>query len=570
MPTNTTRLAAPHPAAVSLPYLTADAGARRLRIAVLIDAAGTPIYAQSILDDLLKANYIDVVQYIVATPAKPRFARPHSDGLLLDAYSFYLGLKYRAGPDPLELVDGAALLRQVPYRAIQLTNLDRERGMKPEDVQFVESLKLDVLIDFGARAIRGAATGAAREGIWRYHFGDSRRYPAGSGYIRELVDGSPLSSIELIRLGRTLRADRVLERVQFSTAPFLSKVANRYAPIWGARHLVIQQLWKLQRTLAIPALQIEPSHGVHPPPHLVGLRRPGAFALARWLLAEGSRRLLGSRHHVNQPLQWRIGIRRADIPLHQDASLESLRRFQWLPVPALQSWADPFLVQHGTSTWLFFEFIDKPGHRGQISCGKLTDEGNLVDPRPVLTKEYHLSYPQLIQANGEIYMLPEAAQSGGVDLYRARAFPDQWEFVRRLVEFRCVDSTIFPHAGRWWMMTSPQVVPGHAPITWLFQSDEIEGPWRIHPASPIATDASIARGAGAVFASEQALIRPSQDCSTAYGRAILFNKILSMTNESYEEQTICRVNAGWESGLMGVHTYSRTSGWEAIDGGFRQ
>ena len=58
-------------------------------------------------------------------------------------------------------------------------------------------------------------------------------------------------------------------------------------------------------------------------------------------------------------------------------------------------------------------------------------------------------------------MLPESARGGGVDLYRAIRFPDTWALEKRLLDFGCVDSSIFQAAGSWWMTTSPQVVPGH-------------------------------------------------------------------------------------------------------------
>ena len=117
-------------------------------------------------------------------------------------------------------------------------------------------------------------------------------------------------------------------------------------------------------------------------------------------------------------------------------------------------------------------------------------------------------------------MLPESAQGGGVDLYRAARFPDSWVLERRLLDFRCVDSSIFHASGSWWMMTSPQVVPGNAPITWLLRSDRITGPWRFQPGGIVASDVRVARGAGAVFEDAGRLIRPSQDCSVSYGYAL--------------------------------------------------
>ena len=89
------------------------------------------------------------------------------------------------------------------------------------------------------------------------------------------------------------------------------------------------------------------------------------------------------------------------------------------------------------------------------------------------------------------------------------------------------------------------------------------------PGGLVATDASVARGGGGVVQDGTRLIRPSQDCSSVYGRALLFNEISSIDADCYQERTICRIDAEWMPGLSAVHSYSRAGDWEAIDGGFR-
>ena len=118
------------------------------------------------------------------------------------------------------------------------------------------------------------------------------------------------------------------------------------------------------------------------------------------------------------------------------------------------------------------------------------------------------------------------------------------------------------------MTTSPQVVPGHTPITWLLRADRITGPWRFQPGGIVASDVRVARGAGSVFEAAGRLIRPSQDCSVSYGYALILNQVLSLAEAPYRERTVRRVDPGWMPQLKGVHSYSRVGEWEAIDGGF--
>jgi hypothetical protein len=226
------------------------------------------------------------------------------------------------------------------------------------------------------------------------------------------------------------------------------------------------------------------------------------------------------------------------------------------------------IFEHDGQSWLFFEETVDPSRVGHICCGRLTAAGDLVEVRPILQQPHHLSFPQIIPADGEVFMLPESAQGGGVDLYRAARFPDEWVLEKRLLDFRCVDSSIFRAAGSWWMTTSPQVVPGQAPITWLLRAPQITGPWQFQPGGMVASDVRVARGAGAVFEASGRLIRPSQDCSVSYGYALNLNEIVSLNESPYRERTISRIDPGWMPRLEGVHSYSRVGEWEAIDGGF--
>ena len=267
-------------------------------------------------------------------------------------------------------------------------------------------------------------------------------------------------------------------------------------------------------------------------------------------------------------MTWRLAIRECATPLHVNPSKDALSEFRWLPAPHGYSWADPRLFGHGSSTWLFFEQWQNGVSRGEIWGGLVGKGDSLSDLRPCLRQPYHLSYPQLFEDEGEIFLIPESEEAGGVDLFRARRFPDDWVLEKRLIEFPCVDPTAFWWKDRWWMVVSPQNVKGVAAISWLFSAPRLTGPWVIHPAGPVSESAKNARGAGPIFSYESRLIRPSQDCGLSYGRALIFNEVLSLDGAGYAERVIGRVDAGWKPGLAGVHTYSRVNDWEVIDGGF--
>ena len=552
------------PPAVSNLFLHANSPLPRLRVGLRVDEAGIPGYARGVIEDLSRANYVDIaVVCVSASVANDDDSVSLEHGIALRAYEALVESRYQLHPDPLEPVPCDDLLPDVPRVTWPITDSGDGCGMTPEGAA-IAAAPLDVIIDFVARPVREPWLPATRYGVWRYHFGDRRLYPLGSGFLREIIDGMPLTGIELIRVGATAQDDVTLMRALFRTVPFPSRQANRFGPVWGARHFVIQNLWALRHgspeSVAAPEVRSVSGHSVKPVPTVA--------QFGRWVLGELGSRALPLFRRVDRPLHWRIAIRRTRTPLYEDASLAAMQSFRWIDSPPDRHWADPAIFQCNGQIWLFFEEMVDPSWVGHICCGRLTPSGDLVDLIPVLQQPHHLSFPQIIAADGEVFMLPESAQGGGVDLYRAARFPDEWVLEKRLLDFRCVDSSIFYASGSWWMTTSPQVVPGHTPITWLLRAERIIGPWKFHPGGIVASDVRVARGAGTVFEASGRLIRPSQDCSVSYGYALILNEIVSLTEAPYRERTLCRVDPGWMPRLEGIHSYSRVGEWEAIDGGF--
>ena len=550
------------PPRVSNLFLHSQSSLPRIRVALLVDADGIPAYARGVIEDLCCSNYVDIAFVGVNAPVAAGRAGAR-EGIVVRAYASLVESRYQIHPDPLERVSFDDLLAGVPRLAWPVGDSGRGGEMTPA-MAVLATAPVDVILDFGARPARQPPRPATRHGVWRYHFGDRQLYPLGSGFLREIIDGVPLTGIELVRLGATPGEDLTLMRALFPTFPFPSRQANRFGPVWGARHFVIQSLWTLRQGSALDVVTGVQSASAHP-----ATRVPTVVQFGRWILGELGSRAFPLLRRVDRPLRWRIAIRRTRTPLYEDASRSALQSFRWIDSPPDRHWADPTIFEHDGQTWLFFEEMVDPSRVGHICCGRLTADGELVELRPVLQQPHHLSFPQIIAADGTIFMLPESAQGGGVDLYRAARFPDEWILQKRLLDFRCVDSSIFQAAGSWWMTTSPQVVPGHTAITWLLRADRITGPWEFQPGGIVASDVRLARAAGSVFeAGADRLIRPSQDCSVSYGYALNLNEIVCLNGGLYRERTICRVDSGWMSALAGVHSYSRVGEWEAIDGGF--
>jgi hypothetical protein len=562
-------------------YYSSGAAHPRLRIGVMINRDSAPqLFMRKVLEDIRNCDFARL-ECIIENCEPPVTPRPAGKRSLASRVvkrlvhpasrqsMFYYGyvrlLDARRGllPNPYAAADCGDLLDGVPRVEVVPLRQRFVHRFPPEAIDRIRSFDLDVILRFGFNIIRGDILGAARHGVWSYHHGDSECYRGGPSQLWEIMEGNPLTGAVLQRLDESLDAGPVLRRAILSTStrPWVSM--NRFNVYWSTQHFVIQKLYELHR--------YGPEH-IEQRTHRCGAyrgkrqiyRKPSNLDMAQWLapLAIRSvRRKFAQRSDISH---WRIGLRKAPRPLYEDAAAARAPEFTWLDSPRGRFWADPFLIEEGGDTWMFFEDYSRAEMRGVISCGKVVD-GQLREVRSVLQRPHHLSYPYVFKHAGAVWMVPESEQAGKVQLYRAARFPDDWVLERTLLDLRAVDSSLFQFGGKWWLLTSPLVVRGHAPSTFLFVAPEPWGPWKLHPAGCVCSDVRWARGAGSIIVRGDRVIRPSQDCSKGYGYSISFNE-MKLSDTHYEEEHGAQLLPDAVGRIAGVHTYNRVGSWEVIDG----
>jgi hypothetical protein len=257
--------------------------------------------------------------------------------------------------------------------------------------------------------------------------------------------------------------------------------------------------------------------------------------------------------------EWFVAARRIDTG-------GGFQRFKAAPG---EDFADPFSIEHDGETYVFFERIEAGATRAAIACTRVDRSGRPLGPaQTVLAPAFHVSYPFVFRHGRDVYMIPESLENRTVDLYRAADFPSEWVLEARLLSgLRAVDATLLDHGSRLWLFLN-LAEPG-ASINdelHLYTSRELAGPWLPHPENPVVSDVGRARPAGRIFQRNGALIRPAQDCSSGYGRAVVLNRIEVLTPTDYRETPIARLEPDWAPGLLGTHTYNSTGRLELVDG----
>ncbi|HEY3040365.1 MAG TPA: hypothetical protein VGJ66_16630 [Pyrinomonadaceae bacterium] len=234
---------------------------------------------------------------------------------------------------------------------------------------------------------------------------------------------------------------------------------------------------------------------------------------------------------------WSIGIYSGASPFGLNPLAEArnpvLTRHDVSDVPAAFV-ADPFMISSEGRWYMFFEVMNSLTNKGEIGLATSDDCVSWQYQQIVLSEGFHLSYPSVFEWDGVHYMIPETLRLGAVSLYRAEDFPTRWSCVGPLIAGIFADPSILRFDNRWWLFV-PSNPYEHDRLS-LYYADNLAGPWREHPASPIIeANNHNARPAGRVIATDGALIRFAQDCFPTYGMQVRAFEISQLTINRYAE-----------------------------------
>lgn len=537
-----------------------------LRVGVMLDSYVSSAWIARIVEEIQASGFAHIELAVLhdAGPAKTAGLRRRLKFALFRLYEQWDERWSRTASDALAATNLTLLLEGVPRLTVHPRRTGFTDRIPEEEVAAIRDRRLDVLFRFGFRILRGEILEAARCGVWSFHHGDNRAYRGGPALFWEIYEGNPVSGTMLQILTEKLDGGRVIYR-GFSATHQTSLYRNRNRNYWKTAEFAMRRLRDLERH-GFAYLEALPSYGEQDTYARGIYHTPGNAEMARFM-----GRLLG-RWIKGQIAAWRFGRHQrwflAIRPRTVGRSFDDAAGYRLMLPPKGRCYADPFLVERDGKTWLFFERLRFRERRGTICCCELGPDGEPGEPVEVLRRPYHLSYPFVFEHEGQMYMIPESRRNRSIELYRATSFPEQWTLEAVLLSGICaVDATLAKVGGKFWILAG--VSNGrhsNSDELGLFFADALTGPWTPHPGNPVVSDVRRSRPAGALFYEGERLIRPSQDCSRAYGYGLVFSEVVRLTETEYEERPIARIDPGWAKGNHGTHTYSRSERFEAIDG----
>jgi hypothetical protein len=179
----------------------------------------------------------------------------------------------------------------------------------------------------------------------------------------------------------------------------------------------------------------------------------------------------------------------------------------------------------------------------------------------------HLSYPFIFRSDRDVYCVLQTMENKSIALYRASAFPAEWEKVSILVSnFIGADATVFHDRERWWLASSSGGKYFADELFMWYAADPL-GEWKPHEHNPVRRAAYHCRPAGTPFLMGDQLYRPTQDCSKTYGGSVTVNRITKLNTKEFHEEFTANIEPDPKGPYPeGLHTLSYFDDLTFIDG----
>ncbi|KJB97562.1 hypothetical protein N826_02145 [Skermanella aerolata KACC 11604] len=419
------------------------------------------------------------------------------------------------------------------------------------DATELDKAAIDIMLDFRSRMTPLKLDRLPRYGIWTMTIDHAAGDAALLAVLDGFATGRRVFEVALVSTADAVSDPRVLRKGTIGSEETLERTLNDiYDAVSGWPFLALRLIQQGQgpiETDRAPALlrANKPAAGILSGMLRSELRR-ATNLMKRWFLFE----------------TWNIGI--CDVPIEAFLDPAVDPDPVWLKPPRKYSYyADPFPVPDRDGE-LLCEFLDATtDYKGRIVRIGWDGSGNDPKVSDAIDRAYHLSYPYQFTDGGQTFCLPEAYQSGRLDLLTADAEGGALHEVATLLEVPAVDPVILRHADRWWLFCT--LIEHQNSDLHIWYATSLTGPWTPHANNPVKTDVASARPGGTPFVSGGRLYRPAQDCSMTYGGALSLMEIIQLDEKHFSERLVRRIVPPKGPYRDGTHTLSACGARTLID-----
>lgn len=471
-------------------------------------------------------------------------------------------LRWRSVAQLLEGLSGPLALEQVLVRSNAgstepkwlewLTRLERlvfptlaARSVPQAENKDAEPSDCDVILDFRAGPVAKDHIPIARYGVWQLSCHDP-------GHVAShVMAGGTALPCHLV-CHSTQRPDGEIIASTIIQTKTLVSLSQAFASE-KSMQMVLRELRKLSMTGSPPKSQAmeEPANCARASHLAPYLGRVGHAAIERFR----------DKRQNRKPFALRVG--RGELPdIDPGTGVD-------VPLTPGTYAADPFLIERNGTVFCYYEELVYQTGLGRIAVARLTENG-AERLGTALETNYHLSFPNVFEAGGELYMMPETLRAERLEIWRCTDFPLGWTRHASGPEgLLLADPVLVDLDGSWWLFgnTCHDGFGDFSSELCLYQVDGPDLQEIVpHPLNPIVVGSDVARGGGRVFKKDGRLFRTSQDNSRQhYGYGLNVMEISDLSATTYAENRVLHVKPEQIAGAIGCHHADSTAGRWVID-----
>lgn len=512
-------------------------------------------WERRLLERIATDARFEIAAFIVdgRPPAQPRSALQRlQNGLWLQALMLRVTRRLDKNnisndPEPVQTPVFDAVCRNATRISVQPERRRFVDYFLEPDCEPIRALGLDVILRHEFGIIKGAILDVAKHGIWSFHHADNRVNRGGPPGFWETFHNEPVTGATLQVLTPELDGGLVIARCWRNTQP--NAVRNQQAIFELSNSLIWRELQRLARCGNV---ELQPSDLYDGPLYVAPKSHQLiAYCIKRiFNILNGVKFQILKRNH-RRPNMWCLALGKGNI------EYAALWRTKEIQTSHNRFWADPFLIKHDGTTYVFFEEYDYTEGRAWISAGIIQNEkfeylGKVIDAG------YHMSFPFIFEHEGAIYLIPETATQRRLEIWRATCFPMKWELHKTTLSgWDLADTVLHKHHGQWYMLTNMcnTMDSDFCNELHVFMIDSPDlNSVTPHPENPVVIDSRTARNGGRLFTRNGRLYRPSQNNSYGvYGYGLNIMEITELTPTTYREQLVRKAEPNFRPGITAIH-----------------
>ncbi|MEZ4793739.1 MAG: hypothetical protein R2783_09835 [Gelidibacter sp.] len=541
---------------------------KKLRIGLLIDAYTIPLWAYEMVKSIQNSTHSEInlvvknesASFTASIESKPG----NWNHLLFSLYQKWDKNHFKPTPDAFEPKNLKDII-SCPEIMVRPKVLESKDIFEEQDVKTIDSHSIDVLIKLGFNDLGGALLQCAKYGVWGYHHGDFETHRGNAFGSLELLENWDETRAVLLQLAENIEDSTKIHEAYYST-DHVSMSRNRNVLYYNSATMLprkLEELYRLGEKVFFGKIKKQATEPLFYSNR--EFKTPTNIQVIKGLYHNWKRAIGGMISRKFYLRQWIILFQ-----LEKSEKLsKSFHTFKRMMPPKTSFWADPFVIEKNGIYYIFIEEFVFSENKGKISVIEMDQQGNYSEPTIVIETPYHLSYPFLIEENGDLYMVPETEENRTIELYKCIEFPLKWELQETLMDnIMAADTTIYKKDNKFWLFTNVKEYNGTkiANELMLFYCDRlVGGKWTPHPQNPIAIDHHFARPAGNIFNYGERVFRPAQNCSKHYGYGMQIMEIMTLNETEYEERQIQSIYPNWEKDVKSVHTLNFSGRLTVID-----